>query len=36
MTYSFTYDHRIIDGARAVQFMARIIELLETPGLLSL
>jgi pyruvate dehydrogenase E2 component (dihydrolipoamide acetyltransferase) len=36
MTYSFTYDHRIIDGALAVQFMARIIELLETPGLLSL
>jgi pyruvate dehydrogenase E2 component (dihydrolipoamide acetyltransferase) len=36
MTYSFTYDHRIIDGALAVQFMARIIELLETPGSLSL
>ena len=36
MTYSFTYDHRIIDGALAVQFMARVIELLETPGLLSL
>jgi pyruvate dehydrogenase E2 component (dihydrolipoamide acetyltransferase) len=34
MTYSFTYDHRIIDGALAVQFMARVIELLETPGLL--
>ncbi len=36
MTYSFTYDHRVIDGALAVQFMARVIELLETPGLLSL
>lgn len=36
MTYSFTYDHRVIDGTLAVQFMARIIELLETPGLLSL
>jgi len=36
MTYSFTYDHRIIDGTIAVQFMARVIELLETPGLLSL
>jgi pyruvate dehydrogenase E2 component (dihydrolipoamide acetyltransferase) len=34
MTYSFTYDHRIIDGALAVQFMARVIELLEAPGLL--
>lgn len=33
MTYSFTYDHRVIDGALAVQFMARVIELLETPGL---
>lgn len=36
MTYSFTYDHRIIDGSLAVQFMARVIELLETPGLLPL
>jgi pyruvate dehydrogenase E2 component (dihydrolipoamide acetyltransferase) len=35
MAYSFTYDHRIIDGALAIQFMARLIELLETPGLLS-
>jgi pyruvate dehydrogenase E2 component (dihydrolipoamide acetyltransferase)/2-oxoglutarate dehydrogenase E2 component (dihydrolipoamide succinyltransferase) len=31
MTYSFTYDHRVIDGTLAVQFMARVIELLETP-----
>jgi len=36
MTYSFTYDHRVIDGTLAVEFMARLIELLETPGLLSL
>jgi pyruvate dehydrogenase E2 component (dihydrolipoamide acetyltransferase) len=36
LTYSFTYDHRIIDGIIAVQFMSRVIELLETPGLLSL
>ncbi len=36
MTYSFTYDHRVIDGTLAVQFMARVIELLETPELLSL
>jgi pyruvate dehydrogenase E2 component (dihydrolipoamide acetyltransferase) len=34
MTYSFTYDHRVIDGAVAVQFMARFIELLEDPSLL--
>jgi pyruvate dehydrogenase E2 component (dihydrolipoamide acetyltransferase) len=34
MTYSFTYDHRVIDGAVAVQFMARVIELLEDPRLL--
>lgn len=32
MTYSFTYDHRVIDGAVAVQFMARVIELLEDPS----
>jgi pyruvate dehydrogenase E2 component (dihydrolipoamide acetyltransferase) len=36
MTYSFTYDHRVIDGSLAVQFMSRVIELLETPGLLSI
>ncbi len=36
MTYSFTYDHRVIDGATAVRFMARVIELLENPGLLIL
>jgi pyruvate/2-oxoglutarate dehydrogenase complex dihydrolipoamide acyltransferase (E2) component len=34
MTYSFTYDHRIIDGVIAVQFMARVIQLLEKPSLL--
>lgn len=34
VTYSFTYDHRIIDGAQAVDFMARLIELLENPYLL--
>jgi pyruvate dehydrogenase E2 component (dihydrolipoamide acetyltransferase)/2-oxoglutarate dehydrogenase E2 component (dihydrolipoamide succinyltransferase) len=36
MTYSFTYDHRVIDGATAVRFMARVIELLEDPRLLVL
>jgi pyruvate/2-oxoglutarate dehydrogenase complex dihydrolipoamide acyltransferase (E2) component len=34
MTYGFTYDHRVIDGSTAVSFMARVIELLETPSLL--
>ena len=32
MTYSFTYDHRVIDGAVAVKFMARVIDLMEKPG----
>ncbi len=36
MTYGFTYDHRVIDGAVAVQFMARVIELLENPALFTL
>ncbi len=31
MTYSFTYDHRVIDGSLAVKYMARVIELLENP-----
>jgi len=34
MTYYFTYDHRVIDGAVAAQFMAGVIELLENPRLL--
>jgi len=29
MTYSLTFDHRVIDGAAATKFMARITELLE-------
>jgi pyruvate dehydrogenase E2 component (dihydrolipoamide acetyltransferase)/2-oxoglutarate dehydrogenase E2 component (dihydrolipoamide succinyltransferase) len=31
MTYSFTYDHRVIDGSLAVKFMAKVIEMLEMP-----
>jgi len=31
MTYSFTYDHRLIDGAVAARFMNSLIELLEKP-----
>jgi pyruvate dehydrogenase E2 component (dihydrolipoamide acetyltransferase)/2-oxoglutarate dehydrogenase E2 component (dihydrolipoamide succinyltransferase) len=34
MTYNFTYDHRVIVGAVAGRFMARVTELLEYPSLL--
>jgi len=34
MTYYFTYDHRVIDGAVAARFMASLIKVLEDPGLL--
>ena len=36
MTYNFTYDHRVFDGAVAVKFMARFIEVLENPILFNL
>jgi pyruvate/2-oxoglutarate dehydrogenase complex dihydrolipoamide acyltransferase (E2) component len=36
MTYSFTFDHRVIDGLPAARFMARLTELLENPDLLAL
>jgi len=36
MTYSLTYDHRVIDGALASKFMVRVTQLLENPGLLLL
>ena len=29
MTYSFTYDHRVVDGAVAVKFMASVIDVIE-------
>ena len=31
MMLAVTYDHRIIDGAMAVQFLVRIKNLLEDP-----
>jgi pyruvate dehydrogenase E2 component (dihydrolipoamide acetyltransferase)/2-oxoglutarate dehydrogenase E2 component (dihydrolipoamide succinyltransferase) len=31
MTYYFTYDHRVIDGAVAAGFMSGVIKLLENP-----
>lgn len=34
MTYYFTYDHRVVDGAMAARFMASLIKLLENPNLL--
>ena len=34
MWLSLTYDHRIVDGAPAAQFLGRIKKLLETPALL--
>ena len=33
MTYSFTFDHRVIDGAPAIRFMLRVSEVLEKPEL---
>ena len=34
MTYSLTYDHRVIDGAVAAKFMSSLISALENPTLL--
>jgi pyruvate dehydrogenase E2 component (dihydrolipoamide acetyltransferase) len=36
MTYSLTYDHRIVDGVVAENFLFTLKEFLETPGLLLL
>ncbi len=36
MYTALTYDHRIVDGAEAVQFLVRIGELVEDPGRLLL
>jgi 2-oxoglutarate dehydrogenase E2 component (dihydrolipoamide succinyltransferase) len=33
---SLTFDHRVIDGATAGKFLARVTELLEKPWLLLL
>ena len=32
MTYSFTYDHRVVDGALAAQFMTSLINELNKPA----
>ena len=34
MTYSLTFDHRVVDGAAAAKFMTRLSQLLEDPTLL--
>ena len=34
MTYSLTYDHRVIDGAVAAQFISSLVSALENPALL--
>jgi len=34
LTYSFTFDHRVIDGAPAAAFMAHLTRLLENPVLM--
>jgi pyruvate dehydrogenase E2 component (dihydrolipoamide acetyltransferase) len=36
MTINLTFDHRVIDGATAGRFLARVSELLENPWLLLL
>jgi 2-oxoglutarate dehydrogenase E2 component (dihydrolipoamide succinyltransferase) len=34
MYMALTYDHRIVDGAEAVQFLVRVKQLVEDPGAL--
>jgi 2-oxoglutarate dehydrogenase E2 component (dihydrolipoamide succinyltransferase) len=36
MYTALTYDHRIVDGAQAVQFLVRVKQLVEDPGALLL
>jgi pyruvate dehydrogenase E2 component (dihydrolipoamide acetyltransferase) len=36
MTFNFTYDHRVVLGAAAGRFTARVAQLLESPSLLLL
>jgi 2-oxoglutarate dehydrogenase E2 component (dihydrolipoamide succinyltransferase) len=36
MYIALTYDHRIVDGAEAVQFLVRVKQLVEDPGALLL
>jgi len=34
MNLSLTWDHRVLDGAPAAEFLAEVRELLSEPGLL--
>jgi 2-oxoglutarate dehydrogenase E2 component (dihydrolipoamide succinyltransferase) len=34
MFLALTYDHRIVDGAEAVQFLVRVKALVEDPGVM--
>ena len=34
MWLSLTYDHRVVDGAPAAEFLRTVRELLETPALM--
>ena len=36
MYVALTYDHRIVDGSEAVQFLVRVKQLVEDPGALLL
>ena len=36
MYMALTYDHRIVDGSEAVQFLVRVKQLVEDPGALLL
>jgi 2-oxoglutarate dehydrogenase E2 component (dihydrolipoamide succinyltransferase) len=36
MYMALTYDHRIVDGAEAVQFLVKVKQLVEDPGALLL
>ena len=36
MYLALSYDHRIVDGSEAVQFLVRVKELIEEPGTLLL
>lgn len=36
MTLSLSFDHRVVDGAQAAQFLARVKDILERPAVMAL